>query len=355
MNAMTMGVRMARISQGRTSSSDPKEGKLTRIPAKSSESIRLRKIAEALAVLTVCHQADVAIFFQGNEPWGILERNAQIKELTIKNYSLRLRSLRQSLSLLYSAVPVMIAIKATSTKAWQSYMTTPQKYTKQSGERAPLLTDQQDIERVLSDYEQTIEELLTKIKDIREECLYQERFQEDDTGRKIYNEVKRLNRQLSELQEALQQEQRPETTTNQTQTENEGQAHMEGDAIHEDEQVHMEGDAIHEDEQVHMEGDAVHEDEQEKIMENVEYMEVVNEDLEDYPPPQDDAIIKALEAELSTVYERLKRLSKEKTCFPRRYETGVNRAGEVTMKDDACVTPKAIISRSEAIQPVVDR
>uniref|UniRef100_A0A7I4XW67 DUF1752 domain-containing protein n=1 Tax=Haemonchus contortus TaxID=6289 RepID=A0A7I4XW67_HAECO len=58
----------SRISQGRTSSSDPKEGKLTRIPAKSSESIRLRKIAEALAVLTVCHQKDLAYTPNNNAP-----------------------------------------------------------------------------------------------------------------------------------------------------------------------------------------------------------------------------------------------------------------------------------------------
>uniref|UniRef100_A0A0N4WNN0 Uncharacterized protein n=1 Tax=Haemonchus placei TaxID=6290 RepID=A0A0N4WNN0_HAEPC len=123
-------------------------------------------------------------------------------------------------------------------------MTTSQKYTKQSGERAPLLTDQQDTERILSDYEQTIEELLTRIKDVREEAFV--RNVSKKTTLEGKSTMRRLNTQLSELHETLQQEPRPETTTNQTQTENERQVHMEGDAIHEDEQ--------------------------EKIMENVEYM-----------------------------------------------------------------------------------
>ncbi|VDO42474.1 unnamed protein product [Haemonchus placei] len=115
-------------------------------------------------------------------------------------------------------------------------MTTPQDYTEQPGETVPHLTDQHDIKRILIDHEQTIEELLIKIKDIREECLCQERFQEDDAGKKICNELNMLNKQFSEPKGTLQQERHLETTTNHTQTDGERQVHTEGNTIQEDEQ-----------------------------------------------------------------------------------------------------------------------
>ncbi|KAK6031876.1 hypothetical protein OSTOST_01961 [Ostertagia ostertagi] len=266
---------------------------------------------------------DITYFFHNCDPWNVLERDAQIKELTVKNYHLRLRSLRQHLSLLFSSVPVMIATKAMSAKAWQSYTATPQHYTKKNGEEVPLLTEQSEIERILSDHEETIEELFAKLKDIREECLYQERYREDVSAKKICNALRTLNEQFSDLREKLQQD-RLKMITEETQTDDVPLVPMDVEVIQEDiDNVEREG-------------------EQARIMDNAEYMEAIQEDAEEVELQENEQIMKdiaLLEQDLALVQRRLEELSKERLCRPRTYEIGVDRDEEKMMPCAFCHVP----------------
>ncbi|PIO64396.1 hypothetical protein TELCIR_13977 [Teladorsagia circumcincta] len=116
--------------------------------------------------------------------------------------------------------------------------------------------EQSEVERILSDHEKTIQELFAQIKDIREECLYQERYREDVSAKKICNALKTLSEQFSELRETLHQE-RTEMTTEETQTDDEHLVPMEVEAVVE------ESDRTE------------REDEQARIMENLDYLEAI--------------------------------------------------------------------------------
>ncbi|KAK5981067.1 hypothetical protein GCK32_020987 [Trichostrongylus colubriformis] len=284
-------------------------------------------------------KSDITFFFDSNESWKVLERDARIKELSVENYNLRLRLLRKHLSLLFSTIPIMIAKKVTSAKAWQTQMLTQQYYTNQSGAKVPLPMSQGDIGRIMNDYEETIQELFMKMKDIRSECLHHERNRQDVSNKRICDSIQSLREEVSQLREELQQrEDEPAKKMRKSSQEN-----MDTSTI----------------------------SEQAKITDNAEFMETVQEELEsekmehsgEAPPladdPQDEAQgsqengeeellqnIKNLEEQLNDVHQKIRELSRMRTCQPRQYEAGVYRLQESKMPCAFCGTLGAHYSDS---------
>ncbi|KAK6041062.1 hypothetical protein COOONC_21433 [Cooperia oncophora] len=180
-----------------------------------------------------------------------------------------------------------------SEKAWDSQMSTPQQYTNTSGRKFTLPTSQKAIERILTDQEEVIKELFTKIKDIRAECLQQERYRQDVSNKRICDSLKEIKEELDQLRGSLQD-------------------NRDG---------------------------RVSESEQARIAENVEFMESVQEEQPQPPDEEKESIfeeIHHLEQELKQVHNKIRELAALRRCRPRQYEEGITREEETTMRCAFC-------------------
>ncbi|KAK6042874.1 hypothetical protein COOONC_19620 [Cooperia oncophora] len=192
-------------------------------------------------------------------------------------------------------------------KAWDSQMSTLQQYTNTSGKKFPLPTSQKAIERILTDQEEVIKELFTKIKDIRAECLLQERYRQDVSNKRICDSLKEIKEELDQLRGSLQD-------------------NRDG---------------------------RVSESEQARIAENVEFMESVQEEQPQPPDEEKESIfeeIHHLEQELKQVHNKIRELAALRRCRPRQYEEGITREEETTMRCAFCFAEGRHYSDSAASQ-----
>ncbi|KAK6044406.1 hypothetical protein COOONC_18089 [Cooperia oncophora] len=251
---------------------------------------------------------DLSVFHDPLSSFHDLERDVTILELKAENVKTRFQFLLKHLRLLYSTVPLMIATKKTSSRAWQSRMETPQEYVTQKGKRKALRTDQSDIERILKDQLQGIEEFFTTLRQLRSECLTEERNQQRSLHQKILELLQSVDGSMTRWQDTLEQL----ATTRRPQS-----------------PITIPPAA---EENLDERGE-----ESERIAANAEYMEGVLEQEEAGQQNEEvDREIEALTTELNNVARRLRELSRKKTCPPRAYEAGIYRLEESTMRCVFC-------------------
>ncbi|KAK6015116.1 hypothetical protein OSTOST_19466 [Ostertagia ostertagi] len=248
---------------------------------------------------------DVNVFYHRNLSYSELERDAYIIELRVENCKTRLQFLSKHLCLLYSTVPLLIATKATSMGAWQSRMEIPQEYTSHDGHKKPLLISQSDMEKIIKDQLQGIEEFFDTLRQLKSDCLTQERTLQETTQKEILNAIKTMEETMKQMHgkierlEAVQNAPRPE---------------MASVAI-----------------------EARINEERAIIANNAEFMETAeaDEDMEDEDAALDREI-EALEADLAEVSRHRRELARKRTCRPREYRAGVYRREERQMRCVFC-------------------
>ncbi|KAK6036050.1 hypothetical protein COOONC_26445 [Cooperia oncophora] len=220
---------------------------------------------------------DISYFFDNNESWKILEREARIKELTVENYSLRLHLLRKQLSLFYSTVPVIISMNMISEKAWDSQMSTPS--------------------AVYDTHSWKEDSTLPKLhKSNRQQCHTTRAgtIAKMLSNKRICDSLKEIKEELDQLRGSLQD-------------------NRDG---------------------------RVSESEQARIAENVEFMEGSVQEEQPQPPDEEKESIfeeiHHLEQELKQVHNKIRELAALRRCRPRQYEEGITREEETTMRCAFC-------------------
>ncbi|VDP08449.1 unnamed protein product [Heligmosomoides polygyrus] len=146
----------------------------------------------------------IDFFYVSNATYGEKERDAKNVELTIENYKTRLNFHFHHLRLLYASAPLLVATRAISSHAWEAMMGHPQKYTMRDGiTKKTLLTSQSEIQLIVQDQQQALEEMFAKMRDIRTNVLQKKRAQKDSTQGKILLKLECLNALVLTLRKEL--------------------------------------------------------------------------------------------------------------------------------------------------------
>ncbi|KAK6035429.1 hypothetical protein COOONC_27066 [Cooperia oncophora] len=196
-----------------------------------------------------------------------------------------------------------------SEKAWDSQMSTPQQYTNTSGRKFTLPTSQKAIERILTDRRKVIKELFTKIKDIRAECLQQERYRQDVSNKRICDSLKEIKEELDHKFNKRESLRRKMGRVHGAQSVQEVINHKPPD------------------------------EEKESIFEEIHH----------------------LEQELKEVHNKIRELAALRRCRPRQYEEGITREEETTMRcafcfaegrhySDSCPEVRTVEERLESLR-----
>ncbi|KAK6052160.1 hypothetical protein COOONC_10336, partial [Cooperia oncophora] len=232
---------------------------------------------------------DISYFFDNNEPWKILEREARIKELTIASSTKATLSLLLDCSRYYLyEYDLREGMGLTDEHSSAVY--------EHIWKEVHVADFTKAIERILTDQEEVIKELFTKIKDIRAECLLQERYRQDVSNKRICDSLKEIKEELDQLRGSLQD-------------------NRDG---------------------------RVSESEQARIAENVEFMErtTTTTGRRKQPPDEEKESIfeeiHHLEQELKQVHNKIRELAALRRCRPRQYEEGITREEETTMRCAFC-------------------
>ncbi|VDO04164.1 unnamed protein product [Haemonchus placei] len=245
------------------------------------------------------------VFYNSNLSYGELEREARIMELETENCKTCLQSFVKHLRLLYSSVPLLIATRAISSRAWESKMEVPQRYYTRNGERKTLLVSQEDVERIAKDQLEGIEEFFGTLRPLKAETLSQERALHESTYKEVLKAINSMDLAMKRVQEEVGKMERAPAPPAPV---------MVDVAI-----------------------EARPDDERARIADNVEFMEAVHEEEES--DEEDAALgreIERLEAELAQVSRRRRELARRKVCRPREYLAGIYRREEEEMPCAFC-------------------
>ncbi|VDL84446.1 unnamed protein product [Nippostrongylus brasiliensis] len=141
-------------------------------------------------------------FYSSHEPFSNLERDAQILELRTDKIRLQLLFLQNHMQTLHAMVPLLIATNKVSHTAWETMMTTLEEYVPKNddnNEKRPLPYQQETTSTIINDQLIAIDALFSKIREIRTDCLNEERAQQECDQHQIATSLKSLQKTLNEM------------------------------------------------------------------------------------------------------------------------------------------------------------
>ncbi|VDP42686.1 unnamed protein product [Heligmosomoides polygyrus] len=165
-----------------------------------NSSIQLMNTVETIELL----KDDVKFFYNSQEPWGKLERNAQILELTVDKTRLQLLFLQHHLQTLCAVIRLLIANDSISKAAWEELISQPENYVSTSNKEKELPYQPELTERIIRDQINAIEELFASIREMKAECLNEERAQRECTQDQIFSALQSLNNNFHDVKSKLE-------------------------------------------------------------------------------------------------------------------------------------------------------